>query len=118
MMNRDTPEGRALALRILGEMPTTKLLEALALVQGAGPGVIPSGGDEFLQSTPAPGSERSAIQSWNARKVKMGGSDRPAIADKKWAEGSGEIRAELPRTGQIDDGVDPTNIFLQTGGGS
>ncbi len=103
---------REMLIGILGQMPTEQLLKALAVVAPGG------GGDELgaLGGLEADGGNK--IQSWGDRTIKYGGGkDRPGIADKKWAEGSGEMNAESGRTGQIDDGVDPTNIFLQTGGG-
>lgn len=102
---------RQMIIGILGQMPTEQLLKALSVV-------APGGGDELgaLGGLDVGGDNK--IQPWSQRTVKYGGGkDRPGIADKKWAEGGGEMNAESGRTGEIDDGVDPTNIFLQTGGG-
>ncbi len=105
---------RKMIIGILGQMPTEQLLKALAVASGAGDGA--DGGDP-LEALAMDGGNNK-IQSWGDRSVPYnGGGDRPAIADKKWAQGAGGQGAQ-PREGQLDDGVDPTNIFLQTGGGS
>lgn len=121
MMDRSSPEIRALLLQIVGQLPTDQLLKALAVAHGGELGGPEMGGDDFLKAFSADGGGNSGskIQSWNDRSVKIGGSDRPSIADKKWAEGAGDVsKANNPRVGQVDDGVGQTNIFLQTGGGA
>ncbi len=106
---------RQILLSVLGAMPTEKLLEALSVT-----GLVPKdGGADVIGALNVNDGGNNHIQSWNDRTVKYsGGADRPDIADKKWAEGSGEMNAQMPREGQMDDGVDPTNVFLQTGGGA
>ncbi len=103
---------------ILGALPEDKLLKMLSVI-----GLAPTGGEQgadFLGALDMDAAANNKIQPWNDRTVPYnGGTDRPAIADKKWAEGAGGVgQAMDPRLGQIDDGVDPTNIFLQTGGGT
>lgn len=106
---------KKLALALLSQMPEEKLLQALSVV-----GVTaPDGTGNMLAGLAIGDDENNKIQSWNDRKVAMGGEDRPAMVDKKWAEGAGDVSQAMPaKWGNIDDGVDPTNIFLQTGGGA
>ncbi len=105
---------RQMIIGILGQLPTEALLKALSVVAPGGG----QGGDDGDMLGGLAMGEGNKIQSWGDRTVKYsGGKDRPGIADKKWADGGGEMNAESGREGQIDDGVDPTNIFLQTGGG-
>ncbi len=104
-------------LQLVGKLPTEKLLELLS-VSGAVP--QDAGGGEFLQALEMSPDGDNKITSWNDRTVDYsGGADRPAIADKKWAQGAGGVgMAQNPRMGELDDGIEPTNIFLQTGGGT
>lgn len=111
---------RSMIIGLLGQLPTESLLKALSVAAGGGgdPGAEPdmlralSMGDD--------GGAPNKIQSWNDRMVPYkGGGDRPAIADKAWAEGMrGVGQAHNPHMGAIDDDVGESNIFLQTGGGA
>ncbi len=107
---------RKMIIGILGQMPTEQLLKALAVASGGAEGAE---GADPLDALAMDGGNNK-IQSWGDRSVPYnGGGDRPSIADKKWAQGEGGVGGAMkPHMGQLDDGVDPTNIFLQTGGGS
>lgn len=110
---------RSLIVQILSALPQDKLMKALSVAAGDMASSSDMGPD-VMGALDMGAPSNNHIQSWNDRSVPYsGGADRPTIADKKWAEGAGGVgQAMNPRMGQIDDGVDPTNIFLQTGGGA
>lgn len=105
---------------LLSGLPDDKLMKLLSVAVSGDSGG--QQGPDFMGAlgVDAGAQSNNHIVSWNDRSVPYSnGADRPAIADKKWAEGAGGVgQAQDPRMGQIDDGVDPTNIFLQTGGGA
>lgn len=101
---------------ILGQLPTDKLLKALSVV-----GSDTGGGDDLdMMGALSMDGGNNKIQSWNDRSVPYnGGGDRPAIADKKWAQGAGGVgEAQDPRMAEGLDDLGESNIFLQTGGGA
>ncbi len=109
MMDRNTIIG------ILGQLPTDKLLKALSVVGGTGGD---QGGELDMLGALSMDGGNNRIQSWNERSVPYnGGGDRPALADKKWAQGEGGVGGAMkPHMGQIDDDIGESNVFLQTGG--